>query len=198
MMKENNSMLVHFQKLCKTLNWNPWIVFCTDELNSLDRLFSKNQPENILLPWIIKYECIDLCVSFCLALRIYQHDALCLTSGCGMTAARRLLERAWDGEHGGTNQRQLGRPGGRGWWARRDQPQTAGACRTVVSNRLGKAAARADMGGAGDGEHGGINHRPPGRAGLKSLIGAGQILVGYGLWGNGSEGLGDAFEWLRI
>ena len=39
-----------------------------------------------------------------------------------------------------------------------DQPRTVGACRTEVSNRLGKAASRRDMGGARDGKHGGTNH----------------------------------------
>ena len=47
----------------------------------------------------------------------------------------------------------------------------------------------AGMGGAGDGEHGGTNHGQPARAGLQSVMGAGQILVGNGT--HETEGLGD-------
>ena len=35
--------------------------------------WSKNQPENIVLPWIRKYGCSDFYVLFCLAALIFQH-----------------------------------------------------------------------------------------------------------------------------
>ena len=55
MMKENNSMLVYFQKLCKTLNETPWNF--SVRTNHLIQMFSwsKIQRENILLPRIRKY-----------------------------------------------------------------------------------------------------------------------------------------------
>ena len=41
-----------------------------------------------------------------------------------------------------------------------------------------RQAPGADLGGAGYGEHGGADNRPPGRAGLHSVTGAGQVLDG--------------------
>ena len=79
MMRENNSMLVQFQKLCKTLNWNSLIFFV---LTTRWRVtwfrwtfesWSKDQPEKILLPWIWKYGCAVFNVLFCLVTLIFQH-----------------------------------------------------------------------------------------------------------------------------
>ena len=55
MMKENNSMLIHFQQLCKTLNrkFLNCSLYWRMAWFRLGRCI-KNRPENILIPWIKK------------------------------------------------------------------------------------------------------------------------------------------------
>ena len=81
MMKEKNSKLIHFQNCAKLLTETPWFFSVPTNYMVYMGSSSKNQLENILLPWIRKYGFTDFYVLFCLVALIFQHGQNFSTRG---------------------------------------------------------------------------------------------------------------------